>query len=488
MKKHLTMLKRPLAFLLAVLMTLSTMNGAVITASAAGKTVAADDVLLEAYPELGAAEKEIIVSDYVTHSDLSYSDLTDGELVHVDDSVDPYVITASTWTKAAGYIWNPVSAEVECEDGNVVSVAMTEGTATIPAETAGLSYSVAVKYALYIVTDEIDSDAMLQLMNTPYYLWEDYSKLSILTETSKNLEALDDVLTEEPFASEGLSAMDLLDQMTHGGYVHSQTVDGYSETVSYDGEDITIYISDKTISVAVAIDDDDAAEGVEGLMEKELIDLVDSTNLFWLVNDRESAKATLGVVNATLEYLEQVIGGLEDGLDLDLAADIAAEIFRAKTEAVAEVTAQIEAHALAKIQEMAAEYGFSIDSLDQVNGYLENPYLHDMLQEQLDAMDAAKAEATEMIMNHEVEVEELPDIDGAVDTLIDALEEVFDRLEVKLGGVNYRSFNLVNGNAAVTKNEFALGELVKIVRDMESAAEVTELKDLLETGKTAYSY
>ena len=34
MKKHLTMLRRPLALLLAVLMVLSNINGAIVTASA----------------------------------------------------------------------------------------------------------------------------------------------------------------------------------------------------------------------------------------------------------------------------------------------------------------------------------------------------------------------------------------------------------------------------------------------------------------------
>jgi len=197
MKKHFAMLRRPLSFILAVLMVLSCVNGAVFTASAAetSGSVAVKEILLN-YVN-GEAERKII-ADYVNLDDsvdYSANDELFAKRVTVTEDETNYVITAKSQQDNMGNEWNPVAVSITGESGNPISLELTEVedgtvTASVNKTEIGKSYNVAVTYGMFVTPSDKLNAELAEILALPAALKADYDALAPLSSAQSDLNAL----------------------------------------------------------------------------------------------------------------------------------------------------------------------------------------------------------------------------------------------------------------------------------------------------------
>ena len=219
MKKHFAMLRRPLSFILAVLMVLSCVNGAVFTAAAADDSVAAKELLLELVK--GDAEKAII-ADYVTLETTYPYDGNDAvfeKQVNVAEVGSEYVITAKTAIDNMGAKWVPTGVEITCDGGEILKRDLTEENGvykvSVDAAKVGKSYAVAFKYALRIALSKAQKAELEAAQGLPAGLKADQDALASLSSAQTDLNALLNTVEIEGVGA--VMPLEAIWQMCHDG-------------------------------------------------------------------------------------------------------------------------------------------------------------------------------------------------------------------------------------------------------------------------------
>ena len=434
MKKLCATLRRPLAFLLAVMMVLSTLEGAIVAVSAAGATIKPGQVLTSHFDMVD--ETAVLLSHACVAVDGAQQTIDAEPPADEDEDENPdfgVVVEESDGSVVApvvetedGNLWVPVKAVVtdNSENSENEPVEITNDSAEdlsfecdeIIKEDA--AYSVVVTYELWVANSDVYSE-LLVLNNG---LVSDYSVLKNLDEIEFGLKEL-----KKPVAGLDIPADELLFQLATDGFVQEFP---YVETPGEEPVDaeLVIKLNDVDVADVLALLDENGDEVLDEefgfqtcLKEYYVNNKLNELNL--LVNGKKAFlgdSRNAGVVETTLDRLSTLailLGGNEDEDIPALNVDgLVQDAFYNWLIQRAEQTA------LAYLE----ENGYSYDSIGEVESDLEN--LSDaeaaLIQVGLDVYYDKMAEIEEDFsqMYTDLKAEQMPDGEDTVGGVIEELE------------------------------------------------------------------